>query len=53
MKKPTICRYCGGIIRLVPAADIYGNSAERLGMKQEYIYQCQKISRRKRTGWRS
>ena len=27
MKKPTICRYCGGIIRLVPAADVYGSNA--------------------------
>ena len=37
MKKPTICRYCGGIIRLVPAADVYGSSTERLGMQNEYI----------------
>lgn len=41
MKKPTICRYCGGVIRLVPAADVYGSSTERLGMQNEYLYQCQ------------
>ena len=36
-----ICRYCGGVIRLVPASSIYGESAERLGMKEEWLYQCQ------------
>jgi len=35
LKKPTICRYCGGIIRLVPAADVYGSSTERLGMQND------------------
>ena len=46
MKKPTICRYCGGIIRLVPAADVYGSSTERLGMQSEYLYQCQNCNAR-------
>ena len=46
MKKPTICRYCGGIIRLVPAADVYGSSTERLGMQNEYLYQCQNCNAR-------
>ena len=46
MKKPTICRYCGGIIRLVPAADVYGSSTERFGMQNEYLYQCQNCNAR-------
>lgn len=46
LKKPTICRYCGGIIRLVPAADVYGSSTERLGMQNEYLYQCQNCNAR-------
>ena len=46
MKKPAICRYCGGIIRLVPAADVYGSSTERLGMQNEYLYQCQNCNAR-------
>ena len=46
MKKPTICRYCGGLIRLVPAADVYGSSTERLGMQNEYLYQCQNCNAR-------
>ena len=46
MKKPTICRYCGGIIRLVSAADVYGSSTERLGMQNEYLYQCQNCNAR-------
>lgn len=33
MKIPTICRYCGGVIRLVPARKIYGASTDRLGLK--------------------
>ena len=41
MKRPKICRYCGGIIRLVPASTIYGASAERLGMTDEKFYQFQ------------
>ena len=41
-----ICRYCGGVIRLVPASSIYGESAERLGMKEEWLYQCQNCNAR-------
>ncbi len=46
MKKPEICRYCGGTIRLVPAAQIYGKSTHRLGMDGENIYQCQNCNAR-------
>jgi hypothetical protein len=46
LKKPEICRYCGGIIRLVPAESIYGESADRLGLKGESIYQCQNCNAR-------
>lgn len=47
MKKPDICRYCGSVIRLVPAENIYGmKSAKRLGLIGEYIYQCQNCSAR-------
>ena len=41
---PTMCRYCGGIIRLVSA--VYGASAERLGKQNEKIYQCQNCGAR-------
>ena len=46
MKIPTICRYCGGVIRLVPAETVYGSSANRLGMRNEKIYQCQNCNAR-------
>lgn len=46
MKKPVICRYCGGPIRLVPAEQIYGKSTHRLGMDGESIYQCQNCNAR-------
>ncbi len=46
LKIPTICRYCGGIIRLVPAETVYRISADRLGMKNENIYQCQNCNAR-------
>ena len=46
MKIPEICKYCGGVIRLVPAATIYGEATERLGMEHEYIYQCQNCNAR-------
>ena len=46
LKRPKICRYCGGIIRLVPASTIYGASAERLGMTDEKVYQCQNCNAR-------
>lgn len=46
MKKPEICRYCGGVIRLVPAEQVYGKSAKRLGLLGEYLYQCQNCNAR-------
>ncbi len=46
MKENDICRYCGGVIRLVPARSIYGASTERLSMEGEYIYQCQNCNAR-------
>ena len=46
MKIPEICKYCGGVIRLVPATTIYGEATERLGMEHEYIYQCQNCNAR-------
>ena len=41
-----ICRYCGGIIKLVPAKAVYGESTGRLGMTGEYLYQCQNCNAR-------
>ncbi len=42
-----ICRYCGGVIRLVPAESIYGiAAAKRLGLLGEKIYQCQNCNAR-------
>ena len=46
MKIPEICKYCGSVIRLVPAGTIYGEATERLGMEHEYIYQCQNCNAR-------
>ena len=46
MKIPTICRYCGGGIRLTPAKDIYGASTDRLGLANENIYLCQNCNAR-------
>ena len=46
MKIPTICRYCGGVIRLVPARKIYGASTDRLGLSNENIYLCQNCNAR-------
>lgn len=47
LKKPEICRYCGGIVRLVPASGIYGKTAAaRLGLSREYLYQCQNCGAR-------
>ena len=47
MEMPKICRYCGGLIRLVPAETIYGeDSAQRLGLRHEMIYQCQNCNAR-------
>lgn len=46
MKVPTICRYCGGIIDIVPALRIYGSSTERLGLTDESLYLCQNCNAR-------
>jgi hypothetical protein len=46
LRTPTICRYCGGVIRLVPARSIYGDAVKRLGLEQEKIYQCQNCNAR-------
>ena len=42
MEIPKICRYCGGVVRLAPAAEVYGAAAaRRLGIEREKFYQCQ------------
>ena len=47
MEVPSICRYCGGVIKLVPAVSIYGETAaKRLGLEREHIYQCQNCNAR-------
>ena len=47
MKKPEICRYCGGVIRLVTAEQVYGMAAaKRLGLVGEHLYQCQNCNAR-------
>ena len=46
VKENDICRYCGGIIKLVPAGEIYGGSTQRLGMEGEFVYQCQNCNAR-------
>ena len=44
---PTICRYCGGAVHLVPAAKVYGPAAaKRLGLECEKFYQCQNCNAR-------
>ena len=46
MERMEICRYCGSVIRLVPARAVYGSSVKRLGLEKEYIYQCQNCNAR-------
>lgn len=46
MERSEICRYCGGVIRLVPAQVVYGSAVKRLGLEKEYIYQCQNCNAR-------
>ena len=46
LETSTICRYCGGVIRLVSAETVYGASVERLGKQNEKIYQCQNCGAR-------
>lgn len=46
MNNMSICRYCGGTVKLVPAKTIYGNSTLRLGLEDESIYLCQNCNAR-------
>ena len=46
MKENDICRYCGGVIKLIPAGAVYGESTRRLGMEGEFVYQCQNCNAR-------
>lgn len=46
MEFTEICRYCGGVIRAVPARNVYGPAVNRLGLQKEYIYQCQNCNAR-------
>ena len=46
MRVPEICRYCGGIVRLVPAKQVYGEAVKRLGLEGESLYQCQNCNAR-------
>ena len=47
MEIPKICRYCGGVVRLAPAAEVYGAAAaRRLGIEREKFYQCQNCNAR-------
>ena len=50
MERMEICRYCGGVIRLVPARAVYGSAVKRLGLEKEYIYQCKNCNA---PGWLS
>ena len=44
---PTICRYCGGAVRLVTASKVYGPAAAvRLGIERQNFYQCQNCNAR-------
>lgn len=47
MSVPKICRYCGGVIRRVPAQKVYGDAAaNRLKLWNEWFYQCQNCNAR-------
>lgn len=47
MNTPEICRYCGGVVRLVPASKVYGKAAaKRLNLEKERFYQCQNCNAR-------
>ena len=46
MEFTEICRHCGGVIRAVPARNVYGPAVNRLGLQKEYIYQCQNCNAR-------
>lgn len=46
MEIPTVCQYCAGIVRLVPAETVYDECTDRLGKKGEMLYQCQNCGAR-------
>lgn len=46
LKRLSVCRYCGGVIRLVPAESIFGKRTKRLCMEGEKVYQCQNCNAR-------
>ena len=44
---PTICRYCGGAVRLVSASRVYGpGAAARFVVECQSFYQCQNCNAR-------
>ena len=46
MRVPEICRYCGGVIRRIPAQRVYGDATGRLKMQNQWLYQCQNCNAR-------
>ncbi len=46
MRVPKICRYCGGVIRQIPAEEVYREAAGRLKLNGEWLYQCQNCNAR-------
>lgn len=46
MRVPEICRYCGGVIRCIPARKVYGKATNRLKMQGQWLYQCQNYNAR-------
>ena len=47
MRDPCICRYCGGVVRCVPAEKVYGNAAvNRMKLWDRWFYQCQNCNAR-------
>ena len=46
MRIPKICRYCGGVIRRIPAKEVYREAAGRLNLNGEWLYQCQNCNAR-------
>ena len=47
MRDPSICRYCGGVVRCVPAEKVYGNAAvSRMKLWDRWFYQCQNCNAR-------
>ena len=46
LRVPEICRYCGGVIRCIPARKVYGKTTNRLKMQGQWLYQCQNCNAR-------